>query len=76
MRTELVRRDAREVGWAYLLWFSWFLGICGIHRFYTGRWITGLLWLCTGGLCGIGQIVDLIFIPRMVEDHNAGRPVW
>jgi hypothetical protein len=47
-----------------------------LQRFYTGRWISGLIWLFTGGWCFVGQLVDLIFIPRMVEDHNLGREVW
>ena len=51
-------------------------GVSGLHRFYTGRWVSGLIWLFTGGLCGVGQVIDLIFIPRMVDDHNDGRPVW
>ena len=31
-----------------------FLGVLGIHRLYLGKIFTGLLWLFTGGLCGIG----------------------
>ncbi len=76
MSTELMRPQARSVGWAYLLWLSWLVGIAGVHRLYTGRYISGLIWLFTGGLCGIGQVIDLLFIPRMVEDHNTGRNVW
>jgi TM2 domain-containing membrane protein YozV len=74
--TELVRRSERNVGLAYLLWLPTLMGVNGLHRFYTGRWISGFIWLFTGGLCGIGQVIDLVFIPRMVEDHNEGRKVW
>ncbi len=39
-----------------------FVGLGGIHRFYVGKVWTGLLWLATGGLCGIGTVFDLISI--------------
>ena len=35
-----------------------FLGLFGIHRMYMGKWITGLIYLCTGGLLGVGYIYD------------------
>lgn len=38
------------------------LGALGIHRFYLGHIGIGILYLLTGGLCGIGVIVDLILI--------------
>ena len=37
-----------------------FLGGLGIHRFYLGYYGMGILYLITGGLCGIGVIIDLI----------------
>ncbi|MFW6060711.1 MAG: NINE protein [Phycisphaeraceae bacterium] len=58
-------------GIAYLLWLLCFVGVFGIHRFYTGRWITGLIWLFTFGLLLIGQIVDLLLIPAQCRD-----PKW
>jgi len=39
-----------------------FLGGLGIHRFYVGKIGTGILYLFTGGLFGIGVLVDFIVI--------------
>ena len=57
---------------AYAFWCLGLFGICGIHRIYTGRPLTGILWLLTAGLCFVGQIVDVFLIPGMVEDENRG----
>jgi len=45
---------------AFILCF--FVGVLGIHRFYVGKIGTGLLYLFTGGLFGIGWLVDIIMI--------------
>ncbi len=58
---------------AYLLWLLGGLGVLGLHRFYLGRWITGLIWLFTGGLFFIGAIVDLFLMPGMVRVENLSR---
>lgn len=59
---------------AYLLCALGLLGLGGIHRFYLGRYISGFIYLCTGGLFGLGQIIDLFLIPSMVEEKN--RYLW
>jgi len=41
---------------------SWFLGWLGIHRFYTGKVWTGIIYLLTGGLWGVGTFFDNVFI--------------
>lgn len=37
-----------------------FLGEFGIHKFYEGKILMGILYLCTGGIFGIGWIIDTI----------------
>ncbi|WP_442946881.1 TM2 domain-containing protein [Nostoc sp. CMAA1605] len=42
----------------------------GLHRIYNGKFGTGLLWLCTFGLFYVGQFVDLLLIPGMVDEYK------
>ncbi len=55
---------------SYLFWLACFSGFCGLHRLYNGKIGTGLLWLCTFGCLGIGQLVDLANIPEMAEQRS------
>ncbi len=55
-----------SVAWILLT----FLGLFGIHRFYLGKLGTGLLWLCTGGLLGIGWLYDFFTLNRQVDECN------
>lgn len=52
-----------------------FLGIAGIHRFYVGRWLGGVLFLLTGGFLGIGIVYDLVKICRKTFEDADGLPV-
>tara|TARA_E500000318_G_scaffold97534_1_gene98381 strand:- start:186 stop:416 length:231 start_codon:yes stop_codon:yes gene_type:complete len=65
--------DYKSSGASYGFWCLCLLGFCGIHRFYMGKWVTGLIWFLTVGLFGIGQFIDLFLIPGMVDRENARR---
>ena len=53
------------------------LGYFGVHRFYVGKIATGVIWLLTGGLFGIGYIVDIIMIALgNFTDVNGHRLVF
>ncbi len=56
------------VSWVLLT----FLGIFGIHRFYLGKWLTGLLWLLTGGLLLLGVLYDYWTLNGQVDEVNRG----
>jgi len=55
---------------AYILWCLWLFGLGGIQRFYTGHFGSGIIYLFTWGLFGIGQVIDLVLIPGMVDKRN------
>ncbi len=56
-------------------WVAFFLclffGVFGIHRFYEGRILLGIVYLFTGGIFGIGVFVDLI---RLLFKPNPYAP--
>ena len=45
-----------------------FLGVFGIHRFYMGKWITGLIYLLTLGLVGLGVLYDWCTLNDQIDD--------
>ena len=48
-----------------------FLGALGVHRFYLGKWPSGLLYLVTLGLLGIGVIYDFWTLNDQITVRNA-----
>ena len=73
MRFQKGRYDY-NVAWILLT----FLGLLGIHRMYMGKWITGIIYLFTGGIFGIGYIYDywtlndqLSLLNRVGLSHSA-----
>ncbi|WP_338452530.1 NINE protein [Niallia oryzisoli] len=63
----------KKTSTAYILFALCLFGIAGIHRFYTGKIGTGVIYLLTFGLFGIGLIYDLFTIPSQVRKSNMLR---
>jgi TM2 domain-containing membrane protein YozV len=52
-----------------------FLGVFGIHRFYLGKWFTGLIYLLTGGLFLVGIIYDFWTLNEQISEINRANPL-
>ena len=70
MANRLLRLERRSVAVAYGLWALGLVGVCGLHRFYNRKPLSGTLWLLTFGLCGLGQLVDLFLLPGLINQAN------
>ena len=55
-----------NVAWILLT----FLGLLGVHRMYMGKWLTGILYLLTGGLFGVGYIYDYWTLNDQLSELN------
>jgi len=64
IKTEKMKSKAT----AYLLWF--FLGSFSLHRFYVHKWGSGIIYLLTLQLFGIGWLIDLFLTGSMVDNYN------
>lgn len=66
---------AAPKSWLVALLLCLFLGGIGVHRFYVGKAGTGILFLLTGGIFGIGWLVDLIKILAGKFVDKQGNPL-
>lgn len=69
------RISDKEKNIALVLAILGIFGVAGIHRFYTGKIWTGLLWLITGGIFLIGTIVDIVMIANGDFKDKSGAVV-
>jgi len=61
--------------WLTTILLCVFVGWLGIHRFYTGHKLIGVLQLCTGGGCGIWVLIDMIFLVTGNYTDSDGNPI-
>ncbi len=67
---------SKNKGLAIVLCSFGFFGAAGIHRFYLGKYVSGILYFCTAGFCYIGTIVDLLLlITGSMKDANGQKLV-
>lgn len=47
-----------------------FLGVFGVHRFYMGKIVTGVIYLLTGALFLVGYAYDTVTLNEQIEEVN------
>ena len=52
-----------------------FFGIAGIQRFVVGEIGMGILYLLTIGFCGIGTIIDIVNIDKIISTYNQQQAI-
>ncbi len=62
-----------SLGMAYLFWAASFFGMAGLHRFYLGKFGSGLIYFFTWGLFGFGTLYDALTLPEQVRDAQLRR---
>ena len=66
--------DMRYAAGRYDFTLTWilltFLGLFGVHRMYLGKWISGIIYLFTGGIFGFGLLYDFWTLNEQVSMQN------
>jgi TM2 domain-containing membrane protein YozV len=55
------------IAWVLLTFFGFF----GLHRFYMRKWVTGIVYLVSAGIFGIGYLYDLWTLNDQVSLLNS-----
>ena len=58
-----------SVAWILLT----FLGLFGIHRMYMGKWLSGIVYMLTGGLLGLGYLYDFWTLNDQITVVNSSQ---
>lgn len=53
-----------------------FLGVFGLHRFYMGKWLTGIVYLLTGGFFLLGVLYDFWTLNDQISMKHAKRGIF
>lgn len=70
----MAEKSLAEQGW-FLAIICFFFGMLGVHRFMVGKIGTGIIWLLTGGVFGIGWLVDFIMILCGAFTNKQGQKI-
>jgi TM2 domain-containing membrane protein YozV len=64
------RYIAGDIDYSLTFIFLTFLGFFGVHRMYMGKWISGLIYLVTGGIFGLGILYDFWTLNDQISIEN------
>ena len=72
-RTANMRFRAGAIDYTLAWILLTFFGVFGVHRMYMGKWISGIIYLLTGGLFLIGYVYDLCTLNDQITVINSRR---
>ena len=65
-----LRFTAGDIDYSLAHIFLTFLGLFGVHRFYMRKWISGVIYLLTGAVFGLGLLYDFWTLNDQVSERN------